>query len=88
MHHVGRVDWSFADRPMPDLPTSSGLARSVLIGPGQGAVHSEIAVGALAPRGWIARHLHSFEETLYVLEGELVLELDGHVHASRRATSL
>jgi mannose-6-phosphate isomerase-like protein (cupin superfamily) len=81
VHHVGRVDWSFADRPMPDSATSSGLARSVLIGPAQGAVHSEIAVGALAAQGWISRHLHSFEETLYVLEGELVLELDGHVHA-------
>jgi quercetin dioxygenase-like cupin family protein len=65
---------------MPDSPTSSGLARSVLIGPAQGAVHSEIAVGVLAAQGWIARHLHSFEETLYILEGELVLELDGHAH--------
>ncbi len=80
MHHVGRVDWSFVDRPMAETASSSGLSRSVLVGRGQGAVHSEIAVGALAPRGWIARHLHSFEETLYILEGELVLEVDGHVH--------
>ena len=43
-------------------------------------MHSEIAVGVLAAQGWIARHLHSFEETLYILEGELVLELDGHAH--------
>ena len=52
----------------------------MLVGPGQGATHTELAVGALVPGGWIARHVHSFEEALYVLEGELVLELDRRVH--------
>jgi quercetin dioxygenase-like cupin family protein len=80
VHYVGRVDWSFADTPAPATPTASGLARRVLVGPEQGAAHTELAVGALAPAGWIARHVHSFEETLYVLEGELLLEIDGRVH--------
>ena len=79
MHHVGQVDWAFTDRPVVSS-TSSGLARLVLVGPAQGAVHTELAVGALAPTGWLARHVHSFEEALYVLDGELILELDGHVH--------
>jgi quercetin dioxygenase-like cupin family protein len=84
MHRVERVDWSFADTP-PNAgatasTTSSGLARRVLVGREQGAVHTELAVGALAPGGWLARHVHSFEEALYVLEGELLLELDGRVH--------
>ena len=30
---------------------------------------------ALAPGGWLARHVHAFEEALYVLEGELLLDL-------------
>src|SRR5262245_65383463 len=34
----------------------------------------------MAAGGWLARHVHSFEEGLYVLEGEVILELDGHVH--------
>ena len=80
MHFVGRVDWSFADGPATESPTTSGLARRVLVGPEQGAVHTELAVGALAPGGWIARHVHSFEEGLYLLEGQLVLEIDTHVH--------
>ena len=50
------------------------------MGPGQGATHSELAVGGLAPGGWLARHVHSFEEALYVLEGEVVLEIDRHLH--------
>ena len=80
MHYVGRVDWSFAAAPAAAGPTSSGLARRVLVGPTQGATHTELAVGAFVPGGWIARHVHSFEEALYVLEGELILELDQRVH--------
>lgn len=80
MHYVGRVDWSFADSPAPAGATASGLARRVLVGPEQGATHTELAVGALSPGGWIARHVHSFEEALYLLEGELILELDQRVH--------
>ena len=57
-----------------------GLSRSVLVGAEQGAVHTELAVGALAPGGWLQRHFHSFEESLYVLAGELLLEIDGHTH--------
>ena len=80
MYHVAHVDWSFADDPMPASDRSSGLARQVLVGPEQGAVHTELAVGALHPGGWLQRHVHSFEEALYVLEGELLLEHDGRVH--------
>jgi quercetin dioxygenase-like cupin family protein len=79
-HHVGRVDWSFAERPVTGNPTSSGLSRSVLVGPAQGAAHTELAAGSLAPGGWLARHVHSFEEALYILEGILIFESDGHVH--------
>jgi quercetin dioxygenase-like cupin family protein len=80
MHFVGRVEWSFADTPGPATATSSGLSRRVVVGPDQGAVHTELAVGALAQGGWLAPHVHSFEEALYVLDGELLLELDRRVH--------
>ena len=80
VHSVGRVDWSFADSPAASSATSHGLARNVLVGPSQGAVHTELAVGALSPGGWLARHVHSFEEGLYVLQGELLLEIGGTVH--------
>ena len=80
MNHVGRVNWSFVERPFPGSATSSGLSRSVLVGPATGATHTELAAGALAPGGWLARHVHSFEEALYVLEGVLMFESDGRVH--------
>jgi quercetin dioxygenase-like cupin family protein len=77
MYSVGHVDWSFTASPQPSSATSHLLARKVLVGPDTGAVHTELAVGALQPGGWLGRHIHSFEEALYVLEGELLLELDG-----------
>jgi quercetin dioxygenase-like cupin family protein len=80
MHFVGHVDWSFAATPAPSGPTREGLSRLLLVGPEQGAVHSELAVGALAPGGWLGRHIHSFEEALYLLQGELAIEIDGRVH--------
>jgi quercetin dioxygenase-like cupin family protein len=78
--HVASVDWSFTDRPYASSATMHGLSRSVIVGPEQGAVHTEMAVGALAPGGWLQRHFHSFEEALYILAGELLVEIDGHAH--------
>ena len=78
--HVASVDWSFTDRPMEPSATSRGLSRLVVVGAEHGAVHSELAVGALWSGGWLQRHFHSFEEALYVLAGELLVEIDGHVH--------
>ena len=80
MNHVTRLDWSFAENGGTTSATSSGLARLVLVGPAVGATHTELAAGALRPGGWLNRHIHSFEEALYVLEGELILELDRRVH--------
>jgi quercetin dioxygenase-like cupin family protein len=80
MHYVGKIDWSFADRPMPSSDTASGLSRSQIVGPAQGAVHTDLYVGALDPGGWLAPHVHSYEEALYVLAGELLVRIDGRVH--------
>jgi quercetin dioxygenase-like cupin family protein len=80
MHYVGRIDWAFTKDVVPASATASGLARQVLIGRAQGAVHTELAVGQLTPKGWLKRHVHSFEEALYVLDGELLLEVADRAH--------
>ncbi len=66
--------------PQPTSATSNGLARAVIVGPQQGAVHTELAVGAWLRAAGSQRHIHSFEESLYVLAGELVIEIGGAVH--------
>lgn len=80
MHSVGHIDWSFADRPALASATASGLARVRVVGPEHGAVHTDLAAVALAAGGWLAPHVHAFEEAIYVLAGELVLDLGGAVH--------
>jgi quercetin dioxygenase-like cupin family protein len=37
----------------------------------------------LAPGGWLAPHVHSFEEALYILDGELLLDLGGLIYRLR-----
>ena len=74
------VDWSFADQPAPSSPNMHGLVRQVLVGAAHGAVHSELALSVFQPGGWLKRHFHSFEESFYVLAGELLIELDGKAH--------
>ena len=55
---------------------SSGLSRAMLIGGHTGAVHTGLALIELAD-GHVDSHVHSFETSFYVLEGEPVLYLDG-----------
>ena len=80
MHHVGRIDWSFADSPLPDSAMASGLARVRIVGPEHGAVHTDLYAVALAPEGWLAPHVHAYEEALYILEGELLMDLGGPIY--------
>jgi len=80
MHHIGRLDWSFTDTPAPATATASGLGRRLLVGPDQGAVHTDLAIGQLQPGGWLAPHVHSYEEALYILEGELLVLIGERVH--------
>jgi len=80
VHFVGRIDWTFAEEPATPVSFASGLHRIRVIGPGQGAVHTDLYAGALDPGGWLAPHVHSYEETLYVTEGELLARIDGRIH--------
>jgi quercetin dioxygenase-like cupin family protein len=79
MAHIGRLDWSFGDEPLRSGPTSNGLSRQRLIGPEQGAVHTDLAAGQLLTGGWLAPHVHAYEESLYVMAGELLVDLGGPV---------
>jgi quercetin dioxygenase-like cupin family protein len=80
MHASGRID---------EIPTvlgayegrSAGLARRSVVGRSTGSVHQEVAISSLEPGGRVERHLHAFEEGLYVLEGALELSVGGRTEA-------
>jgi quercetin dioxygenase-like cupin family protein len=76
MHHRGHLS-ATPDDPGAYVDHSRGHARRQLIGRSCGSVHQEVAVGELQPGGAVDLHLHAFEEVVYVLEGELVLEVAG-----------
>ena len=79
-HVVGHLDWSFADTPPAPSATSSGLVRQRFIGWPEGAVHTDLSAIALHPGGWLAPHVHSYEEALYILEGDLLFLIGERVH--------
>jgi quercetin dioxygenase-like cupin family protein len=53
---------------------SRGFTRWSVVDEAGGAVHTGFGVCALEPGGQVDGHVHSFEESLYLLEGELVLD--------------
>jgi len=55
---------------------SAGFRRAPLIGGHNGSVHTGLALDELSA-GHVETHVHSFEESFYVLEGDPVVYLDG-----------
>ncbi len=53
---------------------SQGFSRWSVVDEAAGAVHTGFGICALEPGGHLAAHVHSFEESFHVLEGEVVLE--------------
>jgi quercetin dioxygenase-like cupin family protein len=45
-----------------------------VVGPDTGSVHMDFGICRLEPAGRIDWHLHSFEESFFILEGEIVVE--------------
>jgi quercetin dioxygenase-like cupin family protein len=56
---------------------SEGFRRWSVVDEAAGAVHTGFGVCELEPGGSVAAHVHSFEESLHVLEGELLLTWAG-----------
>jgi quercetin dioxygenase-like cupin family protein len=54
-------------------PDSVGLTRWSVVGDDSAAVHTGFALCHLEAGGRVPAHVHSFEESVYVLEGEVVL---------------
>jgi quercetin dioxygenase-like cupin family protein len=80
LYHVQR-----ADEIEPSVPEAldnhvSGLRRASLVGGHVGAVHTGFALVELEPEGRVDTHLHSTEQSFYVLEGNPSLVVDGRAH--------
>ncbi len=59
------------------LDHSRSFRRSALVDETVGSVHMGLGLCALSTDGYIDTHVHSFEESFFVLEGHPILVLDG-----------
>ena len=74
MHHVSKIDSESARTPPLYNQHSAGFRRATYVDRAMGSVHMGVGVCFLDPRGTIQPHLHSFEESFYILEGNVTLQ--------------
>lgn len=77
MYHVTRIDESENVLPAAYADRSRGFSRQQLVGKSQGSPHMGLYVCTLEPHGHVEAVVHSYEVSIYVLSGELVLTMLG-----------
>ncbi|MFN8155882.1 MAG: cupin domain-containing protein [Candidatus Nanopelagicales bacterium] len=77
MFHVTRIDETENVLPAAYTDRSRGFSRQQLVGKSQGSPHMGLYVCRLEPDGHVEAVVHSYEISLYVLSGELVLTMLG-----------
>jgi len=76
LFHVGRVDEAKFSVPT-GYEQCRGYTRQSVVDRTVGSVHMGVSVGQLAPDGEIARCVNAYEKGLYILSGELELQVAG-----------
>jgi quercetin dioxygenase-like cupin family protein len=74
VHRAADAVWAAAPGP---LSTSRGLLAWSVVHSSTRAVHTGFALVRLGPGGSLSSHVHSYEESLYVLDGEVVVQTQG-----------
>jgi quercetin dioxygenase-like cupin family protein len=80
MHAVSRIDPATAQAPPLYKQHSTGFRRATYVDRAVGSVHMGVGICFLDGGGAIDPHFHSFEESFYVLEGALAVEIGGKTH--------
>jgi quercetin dioxygenase-like cupin family protein len=73
-HLVRKADQEDFIIPSAFAGISKGFRRWSIVNRQSGSVHQEFNICELNPGGSIDTHIHSFEESIYVLEGQLICE--------------
>jgi quercetin dioxygenase-like cupin family protein len=80
MYRVQKAD-AIELAPQPALgDRAKGLRRATLMGRDLGSVHTGFALVTLDPGGWVGMHVHSTEQSFYVLRGHPQVTLDGRTY--------
>src|SRR5262249_5154781 len=77
MHYVSRIDEASASTPPLYAKWSSGFRRATYVDQAVGSVHMGVGICYLEPDGFVSPHVHSFEESFYILEGSIGADIAG-----------
>jgi mannose-6-phosphate isomerase-like protein (cupin superfamily) len=75
MHFVSIIDPASAKTPQLYEENSSGFRRATYVDRVMGSVHMGTSICYLDARGVLQPHLHSFEESFYILEGSPIVQI-------------
>ena len=76
-YHLTRIDDALARTPDDHADHSVGFRRQDLLGAETGSHHTTMSVGHLDPGGRIDIAVHSYEKSIWLFDGELVVALEG-----------
>src|SRR5437660_9340694 len=80
MHYVSKISAAAALTPKIYDKVSTGFRRATYVDHAMGSVHMGVGVCFLAPGGSIQPHVHSFEESFFVLEGNITTQIGEKSH--------
>ena len=78
MHHFGHFDAGALDRHPVFGRHADGYRRASLVDHATGSLHTGLSIDELAPGGTLLPHVHSYEESFYILAGEATLRVHDH----------
>ncbi len=76
MHYVSKIDGTQAQTPKLYEKHSTGFRRASYVDRAMGSVHMGTGICYLGSGGVIQPHLHSSEESFYILEGNVIAQID------------
>lgn len=80
MHHFGHFDAAELG-PHPTFDGhADGYRRASLVDHATGSLHTGLSIDELAPGGTLSPHVHSYEESFYLLAGEANLRVHDQTH--------
>src|SRR5262245_46284737 len=80
MHFVSKIDPATAQTPQLYEGKSSGFRRATYVERAMGSVHMGTGICYLDSQGGIEPHLHSFEESFYILDGKVSVQIGEQTH--------
>jgi len=81
MHHVSKIDGAKAQTPKLYEGQSSGFRHVAYVERAMGSVHMGTGICFLDTNGIIQPHLHSFEESFYILEGNVIVQIGDEAYS-------